>query len=230
MESQLTLDLFVDLSRVLHGSRCVGKNPFALLGAELRPWIEALLTELGVADKPLILGKVSPGAILEGRIYVAEGAHIEPTAYIQGPCYIGPGAEVRHGAYIRGDVYVGAKAVVGHTSEVKGSILFDEAKAAHFAYLGNSILGRNVNLGAGTKLANLPLKRKEVRVVCPLSGRVVSTGLKKFGAIMGDDSQTGCNAVLSPGTLLLKGTAVMPCVHYRGTLKEGIVRESSRIG
>lgn len=226
--SQLTLDVFVDLKKVLHGSRCVGKNPFELLGAGLSPWIGALLDELGVAESPVVHGKVAPGAILEGRVYIAEGAHVEPTAYIQGPCYVGPGAEIRHGAYIRGEVYVGAKAVVGHTSEVKASILFDGAKAAHFAYLGNSLLGRDVNLGAGTKLANLPLKRKEVRVISPLDGRILSTGLKKFGAIMGDESQTGCNAVLSPGTLLLPQTAVMPCVHYRGTLKEGVAKESTR--
>lgn len=229
MESQLTLDLFVDLTQVLHGSRCVGKNPFALLGDDLKPWIAALLDELGVTDKPLVLGKVAPGAILEGRVYVAEGAVIEPTAYVQGPCYIGPHAEVRHGAYIRGHVYVGPHAVVGHTSEVKGSILFDGAKAAHFAYLGNSLLGKNVNLGAGTKLANLPLRRGEVRVISPQTGRVMATGLKKFGAILGDGSQTGCNAVLSPGTLLLPGTAVMPCVHFRGTLKEGVVKESTKV-
>lgn len=226
--SQLTLDVFVDLKKVLHGSRCVGKNPFELLGQGLAPWLGAILDELGVTNSPVVNGKVATGAILEGRVFIAEGARVEPTAYIQGPCYVGPGAEIRHGAYIRGEVYVGPGAVVGHTSEVKGSILFDGAKAAHFAYLGNSLLGRDVNLGAGTKLANLPLKRKEVRVVSPIDGRVVTTGLKKFGAIMGDGSQTGCNAVLSPGTLLMPNTAVMPCVHYRGTLKEGIAKESSR--
>src|SRR5262249_35922089 len=114
--------------------------------------------------------------------------------------------------------------VVGHATEVKSSLFFDHAKAGHFAYVGDSILGRDVNLGAGTKLANLALSRREVRVKHPISGALVGSGLTKLGAILGDKAQTGCNAVLNPGTLLLPGTAVMPCVSFRGTLKEGLAR------
>lgn len=211
----------IKLDQCQHGHFCRDLTPFDLLGDSLRPWLTQILESLNVSKDPIVLGVVKPGAILEGPVYIAEGAIVEPTAYIQGPCYIGPHAEVRHGAYVRGLVYAGPHAVIGHTSEVKNSVLFDHAKAAHFAYVGDSILGRNVNLGAGTKLANLPLRRGVIRYKNPLSGRLESSGLKKFGAILGDDSQTGCNSVLSPGTILMPGTMVMPCAHFRGTLFEG---------
>jgi len=213
----------IDLSASLHGSRCLEADAFSLLGKGLAAWLGTLLDELGVKDQPLIHGIVAPGAIIEGRVYIAEGAIIEPTAYIQGPCYIGPKAEVRHGAYIRGQVYVGPGAVVGHATEVKGSVFFDGAKAGHFAYVGDAILGREVNLGAGTKLANLPLRRGTIRLKHP-DGHLISSGLSKFSAILGDYAQTGCNSVLSPGTILMPNTAVMPCVHFRGTLMTGIAR------
>jgi NDP-sugar pyrophosphorylase family protein len=224
MEQLLTLDTFVDLPRCLHGSLFREKNVFAYLGKPLAAFLEKLLDDLGVGEEPLIRGVVHPGAYVSGRVFIAEGAEVEPTAFIQGPCYIGPGTEVRHGAYIRGQVYVGKDCVVGHTTEVKGSIFFDGAKAGHFAYVGDSILGRDVNLGAGTKLANLALNRREVRVKHPRTGAIIGSGLTKFSAVMGDGAQTGCNSVLSPGTLLMPGTAVLPCVHYRGTLKEGVAR------
>lgn len=191
------------------------------LGKNLTAWLDGLLNGLGVGDHPVIKGEVSPHAVLEGKVYIAPGAVVDPHVYIQGPCYIGPEAEVRHGAFIRGSVFVGARAVVGHTTEVKGSIFFDDAKAGHFAYVGDSILGRDCNLGAGTKLANLKLKGNEVKVT-DLQGARVSTGLRKMGSIMGDKSQTGCNAVLSPGTILFPKTAVLPCHHYQGTLSKGI--------
>jgi NDP-sugar pyrophosphorylase family protein len=226
MSDTVNLGDFIELSRCLYGERFEARSPFAYLGKALGPWLERLLDELGVGDAPEVRGEVHPGAYVQGRVFIAEGAVVEPTAYVQGPCYIGPGTEVRHGAYVRGMVYAGRDCVIGHTTEVKGSLFFDGAKAGHFAYVGDSILGRDVNLGAGTKLANLPLRRGEIRVRAPRTNAIVGTGLQKFGAVMGDEAQTGCNAVLSPGTLLLPRTGVFPCVHYRGTLTEGIVRTS----
>jgi len=220
----LTLEPFTDLAKCLHGAQLVGRNAFDCVGAGLGAFLSELLDGLGVADGPLVQGNVHAGAFVQGRVFVAKGATIEPTAYVQGPCYIGPGAEVRHGAYIRGQVYVGPEAVVGHTTEAKGAMFLDGAKAGHFAYVGDAVLGREVNLGAGTKLANLPLTRQIIRVRHPTSDQMISTGLKKFSAILGDHVQTGCNCVLSPGSLLLPGTAVMPCVHFRGTLKRGLAK------
>ena len=219
----LKMSDFFNLHEQLYGER-FSPNIFAHLGTALETWILALLSELGVKGEPLILGKVSPLAHLEGKVFVAEGAHIEPFAYVKGPTYIGPKAEIRQGAYIRGGVFVGTKAVVGHTTEVKGSMFLDGAKAGHFAYVGDSILGREVNLGAGTKLANFKFRGDEVFFRDPDSNERQGSGLRKFGSIIGDQVNTGCNSVLDPGTLLMPKTAIFPCKYYRGTLKEGFAR------
>ena len=197
---------------------------FALLGKNLEKWLNHKLESLGVTTKPLIKGFCHPSAVIEGPVYVEEGARVEPFAFIKGPAFIGAKTEVRQGAYIRGNVYAGFKCVIGHTTEVKGSVFLDEAKAGHFNYIGDSILGYNVNLGAGTKLANLKIKGKSVSFKDPISEQILDSGLRKFGAIIGDEAQTGCNSVLSPGALLLPGTAVLPNVHFHGTLLKGWAR------
>ena len=217
----VSLETLVDVDSLHHDELFAGAEPLGLIGGRLFTLLKSLLDDLGVAEEPLIVGSVSPYAILEGRIYVAEGAVVGPTAYVCGPTYIGPGAEVRHGAFVRGGLYLGAKAVCGHATEVKNSLFLDGAKAGHFAYVGDSVLGRNTNLGAGTKLANLKVDSGEVSICDPETGAIVPTGLRKLGAILGDGAQTGCNAVLSPGTILCPGTVVLPCAHFRGTLREG---------
>lgn len=221
MNQQLNLNDFINKTELLNAS-AIPDNPFDLLGKNLTRWLEKLLDQLDVDDSGLNLGEVHPSAVVTGRVYIGKGAIVEPGAMIQGPCYIGPNAQVRHTAYIRGSVYVGQHCVVGHATEVKGSCFFDHAKAGHFAYVGDSILGRNVNLGAGTKLANLKIKSDEVSYRHPSSKSIVKSGLRKFGAIIGDQAQTGCNSVLSPGSLLLPKTAVYPCAHFSGTLTSGI--------
>ena len=154
------------------------------------------------------------GAVLwDDQIQLGTGTVVEPGALIKGPTIIGRHTEVRQGAYIRGKCIVGDRCVVGHTTEMKGSVLMDGAKAGHFAYIGDSILGRNTNLGAGTKLANLKLKGDTVHI--PFEGLLVDTGLRKFGAIIGDDTEIGCNAVTNPGTLLGRRSAVFPTVSVR---------------
>ena len=224
MTAALMLGELVAIEQLLHKDQFRDLELMGLLGKRLTAWLESFLDGVGVGTGPTVKGRVAASAVLEGRVYVGEGAVIEPSAFVKGPCYIGRDAQVRHAAYIRGSVYVGPGAVVGHTTEVKGAVFFDGAKAGHFAYVGDSILGRNVNLGAGTKLANLKLRGDEVSIKHPVTGQRLSTGLKKLGALMGDDSQTGCNAVLSPGSVLMPGTAVLPCVHYHGTLTKGIAR------
>lgn len=168
--------------------------------------------------KPGIRGEVEPGAHIFGDdVEIAEGAKVEAGAYIRGPVIIGPGTEVRHGAYVRGNVITGSKCVIGHDTECKGAIFLDHSKAAHFAYVGDSILGNDVNLGAGTKLANLKVVEGEVDVISP-EGRPVATGLRKLGAILGDGVELGCNTVSSPGTVVGKGTLVYPLASIRGTI------------
>ena len=215
----MKLSTFVDVQQTTHVTR-LEENVFSLLGQSLKDWLAELLDSLEVSDKPKILSKVSPHCEISGRVFIEEGCQIEPYSFIKGPAYIGKNTEVRHGAYIRGNCYIGSHCVVGHSTEVKESFFFDHAKAGHFAYVGNSVLGCHVNLGAGTKLANLKLKKNLVYYKDPETGELISSGLKKFGAILGDHSQTGCNSVLSPGSLLLPGSLVMPCEHFRGTMKK----------
>jgi acetyltransferase-like isoleucine patch superfamily enzyme len=167
---------------------------------------------------------IMAGAIFTGsRIRIGQGVLIEPGAMIKSPTIIGDGTEVRHGAYIRGDCLIGRNCVVGHVTEVKHTIFLDGAKAGHFAYLGDSILGNEVNLGAGTKLANLRFIKGDVAIATPDS--LVKTGLRKLGAILGDYVQTGCNSVTNPGTLLGKKSMVMP----NTTVRSGYHGESSLI-
>jgi NDP-sugar pyrophosphorylase family protein len=224
MSHGLDVNLFFQRERLSHSEFFDVEDVFQLFGQSLKERLQKWLESFGVEQEPVVHGEVHPQAIIEGPVYVAEGARIGPTAYIQGPTFIGRDAEVRHAAFIRGNAFIGPSAVVGHTTEVKGAVFMDHAKAGHFAYVGDSLLGCDVNLGAGTKLANLKLDGREIRVRHPTDQSLQPSGLRKLGAIMGDESQTGCNAVLSPGTLLLPKTAVLPCVHFHGTLTKGFAR------
>jgi len=164
----------------------------------------------------LIEGEIQPGAVLvhPELISIGKGTVVEPGAYIKGPCIIGKNCQIRHGAYIRGDVLVSDNCVVGHATEVKNSIFLNRSQAGHFAYVGDSILGNDVNLGAGTKCANLRFDHKNIKI------EGVDTGRRKFGSIFGDKAQTGCNAVPNPGTLMAKGTFCLPCSTPKGYIRE----------
>ncbi|MBE2202163.1 MAG: glucose-1-phosphate thymidylyltransferase [Anaerolinea sp.] len=169
-----------------------------------------------VGDGQTILGEVMPGAYLGDRpIYIGVGARIEPGAYVQGPAYIGPGAVVRHGAFVREDVILLAGSILGHASEAKNSLFLPRAAAPHFNYVGDSVLGQHVNLGAGTKLSNLGMLSakdevtgKRPSIILTIDGVACDTGLAKLGAILGDYVQTGCNAVLNPGCIVGPHTLV----------------------
>ena len=171
-----------------------------------------------VRDVTVVHGTVMEGAyVAPAQVYIEEGACVEPGAFVNGPCYIGPGVEVRHGAYIRGSVILLRESIIGHATEAKNSILLPNAKAPHFAYLGDSILGSRVNLGAGTKLSNLMITSvkdqasgQRPSIVIPSGAEKYDTGLAKLGAILGDDCQTGCNSVLNPGSILEPGCLVYP--------------------
>lgn len=141
---------------------------------------------------------------------------VEPGAYIQGPALIGAKNTIRHGAYIRGGVVTGEGCLIGHATEVKNSIFLNRARATHFNYVGDSLLGNGVNLGAGVKLANYRLDHKEVSLL--FQGKKFKTGLKKLGAVIGDGVQIGCNAVTSPGTLIGPGAVCYPCLSIKGVI------------
>ncbi|MBE0585090.1 MAG: hypothetical protein IH612_15185, partial [Desulfofustis sp.] len=144
---------------------------------------------------------IMAGAILIGdRIELGAGSLVEGGATIKAPAIIGACTEVRQGAYLRGYCLVGKRCVVGHATEVKHSIFLDDAKAGHFAYLGDSILGNDTNLGAGTKFANLKFLPGTIQII--VDDTLIDTGMRKIGAILGDRSQTGCNSVTNPGTII----------------------------
>src|SRR5690554_4948408 len=196
-----TADLF-DLERVPGELR-------HLLDEEL-PWrVLARLDEFGDA---LVTeaGDVHPTAVVDGPLYMGRGARVGPHAYLTGPVYLADGAEVGHGARLRGPVVLGPGAAVGHASEVKRSLLLGGAKAPHFNYVGDSVVGHDVNLGAGVKVANFKAFGDEVR-----SGGL-PTGLRKFGAAIGDGVSVGCNAVLAPGTLVGRRTVLYHGAPVRG--------------
>jgi NDP-sugar pyrophosphorylase family protein len=164
---------------------------------------------------PGIQGQIMEGAYLLGeKIFIGPGSVVEPGAVIKSPTYIGANTQVRQGAYIRGNALVGDHCVVGHTTEVKNAIFLNGAQAGHFAYVGDSILGNRVNLGAGTKLANVKLNH--ANVVVKAAEQTYDTNLRKLGAILGDRVQIGCNAVSNPGTLLGPG-----CMAYALSLLRG---------
>ncbi len=166
-----------------------------------------------------------PGAaLLSDDIELGPGAVVEPGALILGPTRIGSQTVVRQGAYLRGGCLVGKRCVVGHVTEMKNSVMLDDAKAGHFAYVGDSILGSNSNLGAGTKLANLKMLSTPMRFIDP-GGAVFTVPFRKLGAILGDDSQTGCNSVTNPGVLLGKRCIVSP----NATVKPGFYRSRTII-
>lgn len=188
-----------------------------------------IVKQLSVYLKSLPLGKIEvdvpQGVFLENaeQISIGKGTVIEPGAYIKGPVWIGENCQIRHGAYLRGDVFLADGSVVGHSTEVKNSIFLQKAHAAHFNYVGDSILGEGTNLGAGVKCANFRLDGG------PISVRVeegkVGTGLRKLGLILGDRSQIGCNSVTSPGTLIGKDVFCYPCMHIQGSLPSGVKRK-----
>ncbi|MBP9841402.1 MAG: UDP-N-acetylglucosamine diphosphorylase [Simkaniaceae bacterium] len=161
-----------------------------------------------------IEGTISSQAILINPhlIFIGENSLVEGGAYIEGPCYIGKECVIRHGAYIRGGALIGDRAVVGHSTEIKHSILLEDAKAPHFNYVGDSIIGQRSNLGAGAITANLRLDKGLVRV----SG--LETPLRKLGVLMGDDVQVGCNVVMNPGTVIRKNTIIPPCQAIKGVI------------
>jgi NDP-sugar pyrophosphorylase family protein len=152
----------------------------------------------------------------ENFISIGKGTVIDPGVFIQGPCIIGEDCEIRHGSFLRGNVILGNRCVIGNGAELKNTILMDGVSAAHLCYLGDSILGSHVNIGAGVKCANLRLDRSEISII--IDGQKVNTGLKKLGAILGDEVQVGCNAVLNPGTVVGKKTIIHPLLNVGGTI------------
>lgn len=192
----------------------------------LTPW-ELLRTLKDFFDgfQYRIFGTVTDGAFVDDRVTIGEGSVIEPTAVIVGPALIGRNCRIRAGAYIRDHVIIGDNCVIGHSSEVKNSIFFTGVQIAHFNYVGDSIMGNRSHLAAGAKIANVRISGGPVRI--RTEEQTIDTGLSKFGAILGDDAEVGCNAVLNPGSILGRKSIVYPLVNWRGVLAENMIAKSA---
>lgn len=179
----------------------------------------------------LELGSTLPEDEYEKRgdnVWVAKDAKIFPSAYIGGPCIIDHGAELRHCAFIRENAIIGKGAVVGNSVEVKNAILFDGVQTPHYNYVGDSVLGYKAHMGAGSITSNV--KSDKTPVVVKNGSEHIETGRKKFGAILGDMVEVGCNSVLNPGTVLGRRASVYPTSSVRGTVPEdGIYKDKDNI-
>ena len=158
-----------------------------------------------------------PVYLNELDIFIGKGTQLEPSAIIKGPAMIGENCDIRQGAYIRGNALIGNHCVVGHATELKNSILMDHTEAGHFNYIGDSIIGSHVNLGAGSKLANLQLRSADEKrknyinpIQVSLDSGILDTGMEKLGAVIGDNVELGCNAIVCPGTLIGKDVWIYP--------------------
>ena len=159
------------------------------------------------------------------NVWVHSTATVAPTAYLGSPCIIGPGTEVRHCAFIRGSALVGANCVVGNSVELKNVILFDNVQVPHFNYVGDSILGYKSHMGAGSVTSNV--KSDQTLVVVKSSEEQIPTGLKKFGAILGDHVEVGCNSVLNPGTVVGRNSNIYPTSCVRGLVPADSIWKNS---
>ncbi len=205
------------ISNLYNLERTIAKDLFEGL---TYPW-EALPL---IGDFIIKLGNSLDPEIYEKRgenIWIAKSAKVFDSVYLNGPLIIDENAEVRQCAFIRGNAIIGKGATVGNSTELKNSILFDEVQTPHFNYIGDSILGYKSHTGAGAITSNLKSDKSLVTVL--LDGEKVETGVKKFGAMLGDNVEVGCNSVLNPGTVIGKNTNVYPLSFVRGYVAENSI-------
>lgn len=187
--------------------------PWEALG-DIRAFIQALGEKLDPAEYE----QAAPG------VWVARDARVFASAWLAGPVIIGHEAEVRQCAFIRGSALVGAGAVVGNSTELKNCILFDKVQVPHFNYVGDSVLGFRAHMGAGAVTSNVKSDRKNV--VVRLDGQVLETGLRKFGAMLGDRAEVGCNSVLNPGAIIGRDSMVYPTSCVRGVVPQRSIHKN----
>ena len=218
MYSQLTVAKLFDLSQT---------QAETLLNRFQYPW-EALPH---IKEFILALGPSLPKDEYEEikeNVWAAKSAVIFPTAYLNGPVIIGKNTEVRHGAFIRGSALVGDSAVVGNSTELKNVILFNNVQVPHYNYVGDSILGYRSHMGAGSITSNV--KSDKTLVTVKYQGEKITTGLKKFGAILGDCVEVGCNSVLNPGSIICPNSNIYPLSMVRGVVPpKSIYKTASEI-
>jgi NDP-sugar pyrophosphorylase family protein len=194
--------------------------------AEAAPWtwLKAIGPALGNLTRQ-VPAALPPGVSIDetkGAVWLHPSVQVPHTCTIIGPAWIGAKTEIRPGAFIRGNVIVGEGCVLGNACEFKNALLMDGVQVPHFSYVGDTILGNKAHLGAGVICSNLRLDQKSVRVRFP-DGSKVDSGLRKFGAILGDAAEVGCNSVLQPGTVLGRRALVFPLTPFAGVLEANTI-------
>jgi NDP-sugar pyrophosphorylase family protein len=175
--------------------------------------------------KPGNEGKLIGTPTIGEHVFIGSGTVVEPGAYIKGPAWIGPNCQIRHGAYIRENVIVGAGSVIGNSSEIKNSFLCNGCQIPHFNYVGDSILGAKVHLAAGVIVSNLKLNGDFIAL--RMEHATLTTGLRKFGALIGDGAEVGCNAVINPGSIIGRRSMIYPGVSWRGILPANSITKAA---
>ena len=207
MKEMMKIDRLFDLSHTIAAALFEGRTyPWEVLG-DIGRFIVALGGTLGDEYERR-----------EGDIWIARDAKIAPTAAINGPCIIDSGAEIRHCAFIRGKAIIGKNCVIGNSVEVKNAVIFDGAQVPHFNYVGDSVLGWRAHMGAGAVTSNVKSDKSNVTVL--FGDARVETGLRKFGAMLGDGVEVGCNSVLCPGCVIGKNSTIYPLSRVRGFVGE----------
>ena len=211
MSEKLKITSLYDLSQTIAGELFEGAEyPWQVL-----PLIGDFIKKLGAS-----LDKAEYDEVAE-NVWIAKSAKVAPTAYINGPCIIGKDAEIRHCAFIRGNAIVGEGAVVGNSTELKNVVLFNKVQVPHYNYVGDSVLGYKSHMGAGSITSNVKSDKALVKVRC--DGEVIETGLKKFGAMIGDNVEVGCGSVLNPGTVVGRESNIYPLSSVRGYVEAGSI-------
>lgn len=182
--------------------------------------LKKIKSYLALASRPVQIHRFD-GVTIGPNVFIGEGTTIEPGVFIKGPAIIGRDCDIRHNAYIREDVIIGNDCVVGNACELKHSLLFDGAQIPHFSYVGDSILGYKAHLGAGVKISNVKLVPGHVMV--EKDGVPFDTGLRKFGVLLGDNTDIGCNSVINPGSIIGRGCVMYPNTSWRGILPANMI-------
>ncbi len=186
--------------------------------------LRKLAAYVAASVKPALHNRCEGVAWIGEQVSIGEGTVIEDGVMIKGPAIIGRNCAIRHNAYLRENVIVGDGCVVGNSCELKHALLFNGCQVPHFNYVGDSILGHRSHLGAGAILSNV--KSLPGNITVQMAGEPYDTGLRKFGALVGDAAEIGCNAVLNPGSIIGRGAVVYPCINWRGILPANMIAKN----
>lgn len=214
-ENSLNYQNFLDTSKTI--AQEIFQDVF--YAWEVLPLIKDFITTLGSSLPEEKFEKIGTD------IWIAKNAKVDNSAHIDGPTIIDENAEIRHCAFIRGGAIVGKNCVVGNSTELKNCILFDNVQVPHFNYVGDSVLGYKSHLGAGAIISNV--KSDKMNIIVKHENNKIETGLRKFGAIVGNYVEVGCNSVLNPGTIIGPNSSVYPTSMVRGVIKENMIFKNS---